>query len=148
MGPLSAFSAFFRGYVDFYGRSRRSEYAWMLVIQYSVFIANVFVIFMYRDVAFQTPMDSWDLKTTLGFGFAVFFMIATFIPWISLNIRRFHDMGRSGWFVAAEYGLMFVPVLGIIASWGFSIWLLLGRGTVGDNRFGPDPRGASIETFS
>ena len=60
--------------------------------------------------------------------------IVTIYPSIMLAIKRCHDRDRSGWFVLV--GL--VPVIG-------TIWLLveLGflRGTVGPNRFGPDPLG-------
>lgn len=56
--------------------------------------------------------------------------------WISLavNVKRFHDRDKSGWWVLI--GL--VPVIG-------SLWILIEcgflPGTAGDNRFGSNPLG-------
>ena len=63
-------------------------------------------------------------------------LIASIVPNLMLSIKRFHDRDKSGWFVFVGA----VPVLG-------PLWLLveLGflRGTVGPNRFGPDPLSAA-----
>jgi uncharacterized membrane protein YhaH (DUF805 family) len=54
--------------------------------------------------------------------------------WISIvgGAKRCHDRDRSGWFQL----IVLIPILG-------ALWLLveLGflRGTIGANRFGPDP---------
>ncbi len=51
---------------------------------------------------------------------------------ILVTIKRAHDRDRSGWFLL----IVFIPFIG-------SLWLLIElgflRGTVGGNRFGPDP---------
>jgi uncharacterized membrane protein YhaH (DUF805 family) len=52
-------------------------------------------------------------------------------PAIAIYIKRAHDRGRSGWFIL----LFLVPILNF---WPL-IELLFVRGTVGANRFGPDP---------
>jgi uncharacterized membrane protein YhaH (DUF805 family) len=46
-------------------------------------------------------------------------------------IKRSHDRDRSGWFIL----LFLVPLLNL---WPL-IELLFLRGTIGSNRFGPDP---------
>lgn len=51
---------------------------------------------------------------------------------ICVAVKRVHDRDRSGWFVLVQ----FVPVVGWI--WFFVEAGCL-RGTVGPNRFGPDP---------
>jgi uncharacterized membrane protein YhaH (DUF805 family) len=52
---------------------------------------------------------------------------------LALAARRLHDQSRSaGWL-----WLVLVPVLGPLVV---AAWLLLRRGTTGDNPFGPDPR--------
>ena len=50
---------------------------------------------------------------------------------LSFQVRRCHDRDRSGWFVL----LWCLPILNI---WGFIEMYCL-SGTVGTNRFGPDP---------
>lgn len=56
------------------------------------------------------------------------------LAWVGLMlaIKRCHDRGRTGWFLFA--GLIpFVGGIWLIVELGFL------RGTVGPNRFGPDP---------
>ncbi len=38
MGPVTAFTSFFTRYFDVYGRSRRSEYGWMIINQILAYI--------------------------------------------------------------------------------------------------------------
>ncbi len=74
-----------------------------------------------------------DISTTVLI-LAVFIVTASIVVLTSstmLQIRRFHDVDRSGWWVLTT----FIPIVGIIPG----IYLLFAKGTVGDNRFGPDP---------
>ncbi|MGO9134917.1 MAG: DUF805 domain-containing protein [Methylovirgula sp.] len=57
-------------------------------------------------------------------------------PSVNLGIKRFHDRGKSGWWVL----IVVVPVIGWI--WYFIEAGCL-RGTNGPNQFGPDPLGAA-----
>ncbi len=68
----------------------------------------------------------------LGFGYIAFSLWSG----ICVGIKRFHDRGKSGWWVLIQL----VPVIG--ALWYFIEAGCL-RGTVGDNRFGPDPLAGS-----
>ena len=67
----------------------------------------------------------------LGAGFLVIGMIGLFIPTIAVQVRRFHDQGKSGWF--ALFNL--IPYVGVVVV---TIFMLL-EGTKGDNKYGPDP---------
>ena len=49
------------------------------------------------------------------------------------TVRRLHDTDRSGWWY-----LIVLTIIGIIP---LIIWFCT-RGTIGENRFGPDPLGA------
>jgi uncharacterized membrane protein YhaH (DUF805 family) len=53
-----------------------------------------------------------------------------------LHIKRFHDRGKSGWWVL----ILFIPVIGFF--WAI-IDLGILQGDPGDNRFGPPAVGAS-----
>lgn len=52
-----------------------------------------------------------------------------------LMIRRLHDIGLSGFFLL----LSFIPIV----SLGFFIYILVKKGTEGDNAYGSDPLGAT-----
>lgn len=67
--------------------------------------------------------------------FAPVFLLFALIVAISLltvQIRRFHDLDLSGWFVL----LNAIPYVG----WAIVLLFMLAGGTRGDNQFGPDPR--------
>jgi uncharacterized membrane protein YhaH (DUF805 family) len=55
-----------------------------------------------------------------------------------LTCKRLHDREQSAWWLL----LVVIPVAGPVL---LCAWLLLGRGTRGDNRFGPDPRSAGAD---
>ena len=59
------------------------------------------------------------------------------VLWISIMvlIKRFHDLGRSGW----HYFMLMIPFYNVWVS----IQLSFFRGTVGENEFGPDPLGGT-----
>jgi len=67
---------------------------------------------------------------------ALFLVIVCNVPgiWISLalHVKRWHDRDKSAWMAL----IYFIPLLG--AFWA-SVELGFLRGTVGENRFGPDP---------
>lgn len=55
-------------------------------------------------------------------------------PGLAISVKRWHDRGKSGWWVLINL----IPLVGIvwtIVECGFL------RGTPGPNRFGPDPLG-------
>jgi uncharacterized membrane protein YhaH (DUF805 family) len=54
------------------------------------------------------------------------------LPGLAMQIRRLHDVDRSGWWVL----LAFVPLIGIIV---LIVWWAT-EGTRGPNRFGSDPK--------
>jgi len=57
--------------------------------------------------------------------------LATFLPSLAVGIRRLHDRDQTGWWIL----LGLIPVIGWII---LIVWFCM-RGTVGPNRFGPDP---------
>lgn len=87
--------------------------------------------------------------------------LITFWPGIVAAVKRLHDLGHPGWFLAIFYGgaigagialAIAVPLLGTLglllgipmiflalgAVW-FSIKIMFFRGTIGANEYGPDP---------
>jgi uncharacterized membrane protein YhaH (DUF805 family) len=110
----------FRNYVGFSGRAARSEY-WYWVL----FVVPLFI------VAWLIDMTVFGFNTTGVNPISVIATLATFLPGLAVSIRRLHDIDRSGWWVL----LALVPIVGGIV---LLVWACM-RGTVGPNRFGPDP---------
>ena len=100
VGFGEAVKLFFINYVNFGGRSTRSEFwYWQL---FSFLVSLILGIF----------------TTFIGLNFILWlFSIATIIPGLSLSIRRLHDIGRSGWWLLI--GL--VPLVGAIILLVFDV---------------------------
>jgi len=79
---------------------------------------------------FVLLMIYFDFVSGKGF-FTVIFLLIVAYPSLAVGARRCHDRNRSGWFQL----LALIPVL--------NIWVLIElgclRGTLGDNKYGPDP---------
>ena len=73
--------------------------------------------------------------TQAGTGLSGVVVLVMLYPSIAVGVKRLHDRDKSGWWLL----LLIVPVIGII-------WYIVEagclRGTVGQNRFGPDPLAA------
>jgi len=106
---------------SFTGRSKRSEY-WISQLTYGLLYAVLMI-----------SIDSYnDILTAIS---AIGLLIG-FIPIIAIQIKRFHDMDRSGVFILIN----FVPYIGTVFN---MIWLgFLGPvDTIDDsNSYGANPR--------
>lgn len=127
----------YRRYAEFEGRSGRQEY-WMFflfnVIVYTILGGFSFASFVQSRVAggLGAPGTPLPVGGSIGLGLLGLFALATFIPSIAVQVRRFHDQDKSGWFIL----LGLIPYVGGIV---LLIFMCL-EGTRGPNRFGPDPR--------
>ena len=118
MNFVQAISSGFSNYVAFRGRAIRSEYwYWVLFTVIGNIVAEII-----DAVLGITAIDP-------------LFGLAVLLPSIAVAIRRLHDLDRTGWWILI--GL--IPIIG----WIILIIWYCSRGTVGSNRFGPDPLGAS-----
>jgi uncharacterized membrane protein YhaH (DUF805 family) len=131
----------YRRYADFSGRSRRKEY-WMFflffVVVYAVCFALMFSGGFAMDPTTGEPTGMSGLGM-VGIALLVIFVLGSFIPALAVQVRRFHDQDKSGWFVL----LNFIPYIGGLVV---LVFMCL-EGTRGPNRFGPDPKdtaGAAI----
>jgi uncharacterized membrane protein YhaH (DUF805 family) len=116
MGFSRAVRLGFSNYVNFSDRACRSEY-W-----YWFLFATV------GAIAFD-KIDTDIIGSDIPIASAIF-TLATFLPGLSLAVRRLHDLDRSGWWCL----LCLIPVIGVII---LLIWFC-SKGTDGPNHFGAD----------
>ena len=118
-------------YADFSGRSRRKEYWFFALLVFVVTMAIMLVSGL--GGALLDPTSAMAAGG-FGLGLLVFLLIslALIIPSIAVQVRRFHDQDRSGWFVL----LNLIPYLGALVV---LVFMCL-DGTPGPNRYGPDPK--------
>ncbi|QAY69389.1 DUF805 domain-containing protein [Xylanimonas protaetiae] len=133
-------------YAKFSGRARRSELWWYL-LAYAALQAVVNVAFVasatveYVDTMSTLSPDDTDgavsALTTYTSAFVPVWVLtlALLLPTLAVYVRRLHDVDKSGgWIFFA-----LVPVVGPIM---LIVWFAT-AGTVGANRFGPDPKAVS-----
>lgn len=63
---------------------------------------------------------------------------------IAINIKRLHDLNRSGWYYLLIIILSIIPITAIPASIFYIIYFGFFRGTIGQNKYGKDPRGFAV----
>ena len=102
-----AISACFKKFASFEGRANRSEF-WYFYLFYVLcsFLAWIPIL-------------------------GQLLMLAFIVPYISVAVRRLHDIGKSGWW----YWISLIPIVG-------AIWLIVlycQPSQEGDNEYGPNP---------
>ena len=147
---FTAFGSFFARYVDFSGRSRRSEF-WLSFLMNGIitailsmfmivpFFKMVFDIMPYVGVMeFMPDEEIYSLITgnvggmLIGLLLVSLYSLITLIPSIAITVRRLHDADLSGWFAL----LLLVPSAGTIAQIVFGCL----AGTNGVNKYGERPK--------
>ncbi len=73
------------------------------------------------------------LSKLIGNAHPVIMAYISLVMTLPLLIRRWHDLGKSGWWVLVAY----VPIANFFAG----LYLLFAKGDEGPNEYGPDPLG-------
>jgi len=116
-------------YAKFDGRATRSEY-WYFILFYFIFS----IIAATLDSLVINPMLGAS-STEAGQGgiLQMIFALGLLIPSLALGIRRFHDIGKSGWWIL----IGFIPILGLLAL----IYFYVQDSQAGSNLYGENPKG-------
>lgn len=103
---ITAIKMFFANYATFRGRSTRAEYWWAVLFIFLVSLA---------------------LSLTGSDSLQGLFNLAVLVPSLAILTRRFHDTGRSGWWVVALYA---VELIGLFIFIGVIVSSIIGLATV------------------
>ncbi len=122
MNFTQAIQSGFQNYVGFSGRAVRSEYWYWYLFFLLVAIATALIDFVLFPRVDISPVN------TLA-------ELALLLPSVAVSVRRLHDLDRTGWWLF----IILIPLIGAIV---LLVWFCM-RGTVGPNRFGPDPLGGA-----
>ena len=104
---INAYKNFFKGYVDFAGRSTRSDYWWVCLGNFILYIP----FFLTYGNALANSRNKSAL-IALGFIAIIYFIfgLALFLPSLALMVRRLRDAG----FHWALIFILFVPLGSIV----------------------------------
>ncbi|MEW6255480.1 MAG: DUF805 domain-containing protein [Pseudomonadota bacterium] len=117
---MNAYLDAMRHYATFSGRTSRAGF-WLYTLFY-------FIIMSVAGV-----LDSLVVGIDVSDGGPITAIVSLihFVPGIAIGVRRLHDIDRTGWWLLIAF-----TGIGIIVLFIFNVL----AGTVGPNRFGPDPR--------
>lgn len=108
-----------QNYVNFAGRARRAEY-WYFVLFYVIFYLVAYVL----DITINGLAGPHWISSLFG--------LAMFLPSITVQVRRLHDIGKSGknvlWFIIAEVvWVVLLMIMGVAA-----LYVLISGGNLAD----------------
>jgi uncharacterized membrane protein YhaH (DUF805 family) len=135
MEMINAFKSAFTNFATFSGRASRGAY-WWYVLAY--FLGAI--VFGILDKALFGGSGSahmgadggmMTMSYTSSGVLGSIWMVANLVPSIAIAARRLHDTGRSGWMQL----LVLIPILGLL----YLVYVLIQKGTEGDNAHGADP---------
>lgn len=131
----------FLRYADFRGRSGRTEFWTFFGLSVVALLITVVVTGLSTDASTlpqsKTPGANASPAGAIGY---MLWWLGSIVPWFAVQVRRFHDQGRSGWlslvgvggYVAAGFGV--VPLAVILFLIAMALMAL--RGEAAENRYG------------
>ena len=118
----------FKNFATFNGRSRRSEFWFFHLLHFCV----SFGISLIRVLVTIIVQDDNNSIANIFNGLIGIYNLVVLIPNISLAVRRFHDIGKSGYYVL----LGLIPIVGTIIVMYFSCI----DSEINSNVYGPSPK--------
>ncbi len=112
---INAYKNFFKGFLDFTGRSTRPDFWWVwlgnLILSIPFWIIYFYIV--YLSTVMDSVSDSASEATFMVLGLVVIiyaiFYLAILVPTLALSVRRLRDAGFHWAFIF----LRFVPMGGI-----------------------------------
>lgn len=107
---IEAYKKFWKGYVDFEGRSTRSDYWFAYLVNALITWGLYIVVAVFGGIASAT--DSTVLAIfSLILGFIMFiYAVAAFLPGLAVTVRRLRDAGYNWPYIFVA----FIPLVGWI----------------------------------
>ncbi len=118
-------------YADFSGRSRRKEY-WMFVLFNLLLLVAFGALMLVGAFVGRSDTGAPGALFWIALTLYVLVALALLVPSIAVQVRRFHDQGRSGWF----WLMNLIPYVGGLIVLIFMCM----EGEQGDNAWGTDPK--------
>lgn len=121
-------------YVEFNGRSRRSEFwLWVLfrfLVDSAIGVIAIFMIGSSLHLAKDNPEQFMAQYMTVMPLFQLV-GLALFLPTLAVGVRRLHDTNRSGWWIIMPMVVTFVGFIVFFIVVGTSIFQMAGANGAG-----------------
>ena len=115
---IQAYKNFFKGFLDFSGRSTRSDFWWVWLIN-NIFCIPLYII--YFEMILNTGKEIDPISGVAFLRLYIILFMVLFIPSLALKVRRLRDAGLHWAFIFFELipllaifsGFIFLPVLSL-----------------------------------
>lgn len=136
--PWRYFTRCLGKYADGNGRARRKEYWYFVLFQLLIVLGPAVLCVALSATSGETPSDTSAIAIALFALITVVVYFGLLIPGLCVAIRRFHDVGLSGWLIL----LGLIPYAGGLIT--FIITLLPSQAS--PNKHGPVPAWSRRDT--
>ena len=140
--------AFTRDYAKFSGRARRKEY-WGFVLFVTLTYLVMLIVLAIGISATKPDLvnNVPQLSPVLWLVGALYvaFTIAMIVPGIAITVRRFHDIGQSGWMYVLLIALSIIPLINFVTAIIMLVMTCLDT-QPGVNKWGPPAKSGPYYT--
>jgi len=146
MNFISSIKTCFKKYINFNGRASRSEFWYFtLLLVFGYFGLLIIVNYWNDSNLFYELSDSlYNSINYLIYGMFYGLPIICLIPFVSVTIRRIHDIGQSGFVILIFFVGFFIAFLLKSELIVRIVFIILGvfltQKSAGKNQFGPIPK--------
>ena len=146
MNFISSIKTCFKKYIDFNGRASRSEFWYFTLLLVFGYFGLLLIVNYWNDsnLFYELSDSLYNSINYLIYGMFYGLPIICLIPFVSVTIRRIHDIGQSGFVILIfvfGFFIAFILKNEIIVR---IVFILLGvflmKKSAGKNQFGPIPK--------
>ena len=145
MNFISSIKTCFKKYIDFNGRASRSEFWYFTLLLVFGYFGLLLIVNYWNDsnLFYELSDSLYNSINYLIYGMFYGLPIICLIPFVSVTIRRIHDIGQSGFVILIFFVGFFIAFLlknELIVRIVFIILgVFLTQKSAGKNQFGPVP---------
>ena len=146
MNFISSIKTYFKKYIDFNGRASRSEFWYFTLLLVFGYFGLLIIVNYWNDSNFFYELSDslYNSINYLIYGMFYGLPIICLIPFVSVTIRRIHDIGQSGFVILIFFVGFFIAFILKSELIVRIVFIILGvfltQKSAGKNQFGPVPK--------
>jgi len=146
MNFINSIKTCFKKYIDFNGRASRSEFWYFTLLLVFAYFGLLIIVNYWNDSNFFYELSDslYNSINYLIYGMFYGLPIICLIPFVSVTIRRIHDIGQSGFVILIFFVGFFIAFILKSELIVRIVFIILGvfltQKSAGKNQFGPVPK--------
>ena len=146
MNFISSIKTCFKKYIDFNGRASRSEFWYFTLLLVFGYFGLLLIVNYWNDsnLFYELSDTLYNSINYLIYGMFYGLPIICLIPFVSVTIRRIHDIGQSGFVILIFFVGFFIAFILKSELIVRIVFIILGvfltQKSAGKNQFGPVPK--------